>query len=250
MGFAAGLVISVLTAPVGISGAVFLLPVQLDVLHVPNPQVTPTNLLYNVIAGPGALVRYHRDHRPACPLAWQLVAGTVPGVTIGATIRVFFASGPTVFRVLAAGVLLPLGIWLLAPMSTRRGSRPLAPWAITVLALAAGIVGGIYGVGGGSLLAPILVGTGMRVATVAPAALVSTVLTSIVGALTFALLSLTASGPIAPNWPLGIACGLGGLIGGYLGARLQPRMAETALRKALGLLAVALAVSYLVEAIA
>jgi hypothetical protein len=32
VGFAAGLVISVATAPVGISGAVFLLPVQLDLL--------------------------------------------------------------------------------------------------------------------------------------------------------------------------------------------------------------------------
>jgi hypothetical protein len=32
LGFAAGSVIAVLTAPVGVSGAVFLLPVQLDVL--------------------------------------------------------------------------------------------------------------------------------------------------------------------------------------------------------------------------
>ena len=62
-GSAAGLVISALTAPVGISGAVFLLPVQLDVLHVPNPRVTPTNLLYNVVAGPGALLRYHRQRQ-------------------------------------------------------------------------------------------------------------------------------------------------------------------------------------------
>jgi uncharacterized protein len=46
----------------------------------------------------------------------------------------------------------------------------------------------IYDVGGGSLLGPILVGTGMTVATVAPAALRSTVVTSITGALTYALL--------------------------------------------------------------
>lgn len=63
LGFTAGVLISVLTAPVGISGAVFLLPVQLDVLHVPNPQLTPTNLLFNAIAGPGALLRYQRHHQ-------------------------------------------------------------------------------------------------------------------------------------------------------------------------------------------
>jgi uncharacterized membrane protein YfcA len=51
-GFVAGVAIAVVTAPVGVSGAVFLLPVQLSVLHVPNPSVTPTNLLYNVIAAP------------------------------------------------------------------------------------------------------------------------------------------------------------------------------------------------------
>lgn len=42
-GLGAGLLISVLTTPVGVSGAVFLLPVQLDLLAVPSPRVTPTN---------------------------------------------------------------------------------------------------------------------------------------------------------------------------------------------------------------
>ncbi|CAL9522069.1 hypothetical protein SUDANB174_03838 [Streptomyces sp. enrichment culture] len=52
LGFAAGLLISVATAPVGVSGAVFLLPVQVSVLGVPSPAVTPTNLLYNVVLAP------------------------------------------------------------------------------------------------------------------------------------------------------------------------------------------------------
>ncbi len=47
-GLAVGLMIAVVTAPVGVSGAVFLLPVQLSVFGVPNPAVTPTNLLFNV----------------------------------------------------------------------------------------------------------------------------------------------------------------------------------------------------------
>ncbi|MFJ8746210.1 TSUP family transporter [Embleya sp. NPDC127516] len=95
------------------------------------------------------------------------------------------------------------------------------------LAAAVGVVGGIYGIGGGSLLGPILVGRGTPVATVAPAALASTFVTSVVGAATLALLSLTATGDVAPDWPTGLACGLGGLAGGYLGAALQPRLPET-----------------------
>jgi uncharacterized membrane protein YfcA len=54
------------------------------------------------------------------------------------------------------------------------------------------------------------------------------------------LLALTSSGSIAPVWSLGLACGLGGLVGGCLGAHMQPRLPETALRLLLGGLAVVL----------
>jgi uncharacterized membrane protein YfcA len=90
-------------------------------------------------------------------------------------------------------------------------------------------------------------GGGSRVAKIAPAALASTFVTSIVGVLAYSLMSFTIAGDIAPDWPVGVACGLGGLVGGYLGARLQPRMPERILRLVLGVLAVVLATLYVVE---
>jgi uncharacterized membrane protein YfcA len=114
LGFVAGLLIAVVTAPVGVSGAVFLLPVQLSVLGVPSPAVTPTNLLFNVVAGPGALLRYRRRGALAGPLTNRLILGTLPGVALGAMIRVFALPGPGVFRLLVAALLLPLGGWLCA----------------------------------------------------------------------------------------------------------------------------------------
>src|SRR2546425_12853731 len=92
--FAAGLALAVATAPVGVSGAVFLLPFQLSVLRVPNPAGTPTNLLFNVVSTPGARLRYRQQHQFAGPLARPLVAGTLPGVVVGAALRVFLAAGP------------------------------------------------------------------------------------------------------------------------------------------------------------
>jgi uncharacterized membrane protein YfcA len=59
----------------GVSGAVFLLPVQLSLLHVPSPAVTPTNLLFNVVAAPGALARYRRNGQLTGPLARLLISG-------------------------------------------------------------------------------------------------------------------------------------------------------------------------------
>ncbi|MEJ3743916.1 sulfite exporter TauE/SafE family protein [Actinomycetes bacterium KLBMP 9797] len=251
LGAAAGLLIAMVTAPVGVSGAVFLLPVQLSVLHVPSPAVTPTNLLYNVVAGPGALLRYHRGGRLRGPLTRLLLAGTLPGVVIGAVIRVYAIPGARVFRLVVAAVLLPLGLWLCARALRRAhppASAPLSTRAIAGLGLAVGVVGGIYGIGGGSILGPILAGRGIPVTRVAPAALASTFLTSVAGASTYALLALTTTGDIAPDWALGLCCGCGGLVGGYLGARLQPRLPERGLRLLLGALAVGLALLYLAQA--
>jgi hypothetical protein len=47
---AAAFVIAVLATSAGISGAVLLPPFQVSVLGTPSPAVTPTNLLYNVVA--------------------------------------------------------------------------------------------------------------------------------------------------------------------------------------------------------
>ena len=242
-----------MTVPVGVSGAVFLLPVQLSLLGVTSPAVTPTNLLFNVVAVPGALLRYRKRRQLGGLLTRLLMIGSLPGVVIGAIIRVFAVPGPEVFQLIVAILLLPLGVWLcMQTMRTHPLARPCrAPSGrvLTALALAVGVVGGLYGVGGGSILGPILVSRGLPVATVAPATLTSTFLTSIVGAGSYSLLALMNTGDIAPNWTLGLACGLGGLLGGYLGAHLQPRMPDTALRLLLGGLAIALAIAYAIQAL-
>lgn len=260
-GFIAGLVIATLTTPVGISGAMFLLPVQLEVLRVPSPQVTPTNLLFNVVAIPGALARYARQGQLATGLTRTLIVGTLPGVVIGALVRVYLLPDIGVFRVLVAVLLLPTGVYILSRTLAPRGHatsvarrRPRRQWhtsrrTVIGVALVVGVVGGIYGIGGGSILGPILVGAGLPLSRVAPAALASTFLTSVVGAVTYAVISLTRTGPIAPVWTLGLVCGLGGLIGGYAGARLQPRVPETALRIFLGTIAIGLAVTSVVQAV-
>src|SRR5690349_8774185 len=110
--FAAAYVIAVLATPAGVSGAVLLLPFQVGVLGTPSPAVTPTNLLYNVVATPGALYRYWRQGQTGGRLSGVLVAGTLPGVIAGSVIRVELLPGARVFDLVVAAVLLPLGSWL------------------------------------------------------------------------------------------------------------------------------------------
>ena len=247
---AAAYVIAALATPAGISGAVLLLPFQVAVLGTPSPAVTPTNLLYNVIATPGALYRYWRQHQTGGALASLLIAGTVPGVIAGSVIRVEVLPGPGAFDLVIAAVLVPLGVWLALTHAPAQGERPgrervIPAPVLILLAAAVGCVGGIYGIGGGSILAPILIGTGRSPSQVAPAALASTFVTSVAGVATFAILSLQQHGPVAPDWPTGLALGVGGLAGAYTGARLQSRLPEAAIRRLVGILVLAIGARYL-----
>jgi len=245
----AAFAIAVLATPAGVSGAVLLLPFQVSVLGTPSPAVTPTNLLYNVVATPGALYRYWRQGQTGGQLALVLMAGTLPGVVAGSIIRVELLPGAHVFDLVIAAVLVPLGAWLAVRRASRTAAgagqvqigRPL----LVLAAAAVGCIGGIYGIGGGSILAPVLIGAGRSPADVAPAALGSTFVTSLAGVVTFTVLSVHHSGPIAPDWPTGIALGIGGLAGGYVGARIQSRLPDALIRRLIGILVVAIGARYL-----
>ena len=182
-------------------------PCSSTLLKVPNPSVTPTNLLYNVVAGPGAL-------RPA-PGPASAVRSSA-GCSRGTAARAWWwapASGsgwsPTPARsgwsrpsVLLGPGRLAGGAHAAAGTETTAAPRPATP-ALVALAFAVGVLGGVYGIGGGSILAPVLVGRGMRVAEVAPAALASTFVTSLVGAASFAVIALGADGSVAPGLDAG-----------------------------------------------
>ena len=246
----AAYVVAVLSTPAGISGAVLLLPFQVSVLGTPSPSVTPTNLLYNVVSTPGALYRYWRQGQTGGRLALALIAGTLPGVIAGSVIRVELLPGARVFGFVVAAVLLPLGAWLALTKPGRPGTEPRPVRAVplpvlVLLAVVVGCVGGIYGIGGGSILAPVLIGTGRPPREVAPAALASTFVTSVAGVITFLILSVHHHGSVAPDWPTGIALGIGGLAGAYTGARIQRRLPDVLIRRVMGVLVVAIGARYL-----
>ncbi len=246
----AAYVVAVLTTPAGISGAVLLLPFQVSVLGTPSPTVTPTNLLYNVVATPGALYRYWRQKQTGGRLALVLIAGTLPGVIAGSVIRVELLPGPYVFDLVVSAVLIPLGTWLALTRPARAGDpdrpvRPISAPVLVILAAVVGCVGGIYGLGGGSILAPILIGSGRQPSEVAPAALASTFVTSVVGVVTFTILSAHEPGSVAPDWSTGIALGIGGVAGGYTGARIQSQLPDAMIRRLVGGLVVAIGIFYL-----
>jgi uncharacterized membrane protein YfcA len=241
----AGFAVAVVCTPAGVSGAFLLLPVQTQVFHVPSPAVTATNLVYNLLSAPAGIVTYLRQRNLDVQLATKLCAGTVPGVIVGALLRSTWLADPERFGWLAGVLLLALGLRLLVELARPAATVPrsdLPPlWRLLTVGTIAGVVGGVYGIGGAALIVPWLVSAErLPVRRVAGAGLVTTLVTSLVGMTTFAVASATGIGrAAAPIWTDGVALGLGGLAGAVVGARLQPRLPLGWLRGVIAVAAIA-----------
>ncbi len=272
--------ISCLTATGGLSGAFVLLPFQISVLGFTGPAVSPTNLVFNVLAIPGGVYRYYREGRMVWPLAGAIIVGTVPGMFVGAIIRVTLLPQPQSFKPFVGLVLAYLGFRLVKDVFSRRrhgiderpsrtklavtlpafskrhvaynfnGRSYQAPlWGLLALSFPVGIIGGAYGIGGGAIIAPFLVTVyGLPVYTVAGATLLGTFVSSIAGVIIYLVVAglFSSSGlAIIPDWWLGSLFGIGGLLGVYVGARLQRFVPSSAIKALLAACVLFIAGAYL-----
>jgi hypothetical protein len=207
----------------------------------------------------------------------------------GGFIRIIYLPDPAAFKVFVAIVLLYIGGRLLWDFcqeirKARAAKAPADPGAsqdyrahveaftmrqvalrfqgvvyrasvpgIFLLALAVGVVGGVYGIGGGAIIAPFYVAFfGLPVHAVAGAALLGTLVTSVFGVVFYQAVAPFFSRPdlaVAPDWLLGGLFGLGGMAGMYLGARTQRYVPARWIKLMLAGLLTFVAVGYLLEAL-
>jgi len=295
--------ISLFTSTGGVSGAFLLLPFQMSVLHFTSPAVSATNQLFNIVAIPSGVYRYIKEGRMVWPLTWVVIVGTLPGVLIGAILRVRYLPDPARFKLFAGGVLLFIGVRIVRDLLVRRkggkdstaaeerfqalirqyrsasesltsrGERALPRVAVKrfslsrisyefygelfdfstpgifTLSFIVGIVGGVYGIGGGAIIAPFFVAFfGLPVYTVAGAALMGTFITSVAGVGFYQAIAPFYPGlAVAPDYPLGLLFGLGGMAGMYCGARLQKHLPARAIKGMLAAVIVFMAGKYILE---
>ena len=255
--FLTAIFVSFFTSMGGLSGAFLLLPFQVSILGYTAPSVSATNQVFNVVAIPSGVYRYVREGRMLWPLTWTVIIGTLPGVFIGAWVRIKYLPNPKDFKFFVGFILLYIGWRLLldvvrfknkqkdkdslidsvpsqavdVKVSTMRNVKfeydgetfEFSPPMIYVLCFFVGIIGGIYGIGGGAIIAPFFVViVGLPVYIVAGASLMGTFITSAVGVIFYQFLAqFYPDISVAPDWSLGILFGVGGFLGMYLGARTQ-----------------------------
>ncbi|MET1124831.1 MAG: sulfite exporter TauE/SafE family protein [Archaeoglobaceae archaeon] len=260
--FVAAFLIGLVCSPAGVTGAFLLLPFQLSVLGVTSPVANSTNLLYNVLSIPLGAYNFWRERRFLWPLAVALVLGYLPGIYAGSWLRVHILSDVRTFKLFVAAVLLYLGLRLIFSSSKRvdgevvvlkvsplRTEFRLAnntfsfnPVGIAITAFFIGMIASAYGVGGGALMAPILVSFfGLPIKAISGANLVGTFAASV-----FGIVSYTSLG-YPPDLVNGTAMGLGGAIGIFVGSKLQGRIDERRLRILLSILILSIATKYIFQ---
>lgn len=268
-------IISFFTSMAGISGAFLLLPFQISILGFTTTSVTSTNFLFNVTGTPGGVYRYIKECRFAWPLALIIVPGIIPGVLIGYNIRIRFLPDPKSFKFFVGLVLLFVTFKLLKDGWTQKTGKQeescsiedrvdnvslsvkkthfdfrsithtFSTCAMLGLAFVVGIVGGVYGIGGGSIIAPFLMTFfNLPVYTIAGAVLLGTFTSSVAGVAFYSLIPL--NGTVAPpDWILGILFGTGGLFGMYFGAKTQKFISEKWIKIVLGIIVFTIASRYI-----
>ncbi len=119
-----------------------------------------------------------------------------------------------------------------------------------VLSLVVGLIGGVYGIGGGAIIAPFIVSFfGLPIHTVAGAALMGTCVTSVGGVIFYELVGPLVALPgqsVRPDWLLGFLFGIGGFVGMYLGASCQKYVPASIIRPALAALISGVGLRYVV----
>lgn len=269
--------ISFFSSMAGVTGAFLILPFQMSVLGFTTPAVSSTNFLYNVVGSPGGIIRYMREGRMVWPLALAITIGTLPGVLAGYYIRVRFLPDPRSFKFFVGLVLLYIGIRVIKKVVQPKLKTDAAGHTdfkvsnivinhgrmsfdfqakrvefslvtIIVLGLAVGVIGGIYGIGGGAIIAPFCVAfLSIPVHTVAGAAMFGTFVTSVAGVAIYSLVPLYHGHSAPPDWLLGTLFGLGGLAGMYLGASCQKYVPEKFIQAILALIIFVVSANYILQ---
>jgi uncharacterized membrane protein YfcA len=154
-----GLLAGVLAGAFGVGGGLVIIPLLTLALGLPQHQAQAVTLAVLLLPiGLPAVIAYHRVH----PIPWRLVGlavvGFLPGVLSGSLLATHLPERP--MRLLFVAFLLAAA-WRLWPWrAAARPTRTGPPRAVHGLwiGLAGGALAGLFGVGGGIIMVPLLVG--------------------------------------------------------------------------------------------
>ncbi len=233
-----GLVVGILATMSGVGGGVFMVPVFYFVLGLPIGLAVGTSkavvAVITVWGGLNYLARGDASIRRAAILLVSMLPGSVAGAALVAYINA------RLIELLVGSFIVAYALNLARKTLASRGGKEGAekgaggaerrrPLLEVFVGLAAGLVAGLTGTGGGAILMPLLMGPlGMGVHEAAATSIVAISAGSVASGVVH-----VATGQVV--YEVAVPWGLGALAGATLGPRIAARMRPRSLRLVISL---------------
>ncbi len=239
LGFVAGLLGSI----IGLGGGIIIVPV-LTFFGFP-PTLTASNSIFAVFSNAAASsISYAKQKKIEYSIVLKLGLLSIPGTVIGAYISADIT--PSLFKILFGLILISASIYIFSKRKIEPKSHNISK-QIMILAIGAsflaGIISGLFGVGGGIVFVPMMViAMGLSMKNAAPTSQFILLFASASALITHTLLG-------HPDFYQALLLSSGAFVGGLVGARLSLEIKENVLKILISIVMIAAAVKLFIDSL-
>jgi uncharacterized protein len=240
---AVGLAAGTLGSMLGVGGGIIMVP-ALTFLNVPPTQAASTSLVAVTSTSVSSTLEYSRQKRIDYRLSLEMAACAIPGGILGAFLSDYLPQES--FKMYFGTLLILTGIYILyRNLILRRGAvkKPSVTLRafVFVAAFCSGVISSLFGVGGGIIFVPAMVlALGLTMHRAAATSQLTLLMTSLSGVFTHSFLG-------HPDYLQAVALSAGAFVGAQLGARISGMAEEILLQRLLGLMLVAVAITFIFD---
>jgi len=220
LGFAAGLLGSI----IGLGGGIIIVPVL--TFFGFSPALAASNSIFAVFSNAiASSISYAKQRRIEYSIGLKLGLLSIPGTVVGALISSEIT--PSLFKILFALILISASVYIFSKRKIEPKKYNISK-QIMILAIGAsfvaGIMSGLFGVGGGIIFVPLMViAMGLSMKNAAPTSQFILLFASGSALVTHTLLG-------HPDFYQALLLATGAFVGGLVGARLSLEIKENSLK--------------------
>jgi len=239
LGFAAGLLGSI----IGLGGGIIIVPVL--TFFGFSPALAASNSIFAVFSNAiASSISYAKQRRIEYSIGLKLGLLSIPGTVVGALISSEIT--PSIFKILFALILISASIYIFSKRKIEQKNYNLSK-QIMILAIGAsffaGIISGLFGVGGGIIFVPLMVvAMGLSMKNAAPTSQFILLFASGSALVTHTLLG-------HPDFYQALLLAIGAFVGGLVGARLSLEIKENSLKILISIVMIGAAVKLFIDSL-
>ncbi len=239
LGFAAGLLGSI----IGLGGGIIIVPVL--TFFGFSPALAASNSIFAVFSNAiASSISYAKQRRIEYSIGLKLGLLSIPGTLVGAFISSEIT--PSIFKILFALILISASVYIFSKRKIEPKMYNISK-QIMILAIGAsfvaGIMSGLFGIGGGIIFVPLMViAMGLSMKNAAPTSQFILLFASASALVTHTLLG-------HPDFYQALLLSVGAFVGGIVGARLSLEIKENSLKILISIVMVSVAVKMFIDSL-